>query len=122
MTKNRQAILDVLQTDCNILSAADIHEQLPHMDLTTIYRTLDLFTEHGLIKKLTFDEQEARYEYQHTPHHHAVCRECHRVLHVTFPDDSIKAALAEEGFTPETVDITIKGVCDHKTTTPQRAE
>lgn len=112
LTKNRQAILDILRADCTTLSAAEIHTALPQMDLTTIYRTLELFVQEGIIKKLHIDDGEARFEYQHTPHHHAVCTECDRVLHVTLPDATIKRALAEEGFDAQSIDITIRGVCE----------
>jgi len=113
LTKKRQQILDTLKGSHSTLSAADIHAQLPDIDLATIYRNLELFTNERLIKQLRLGGGEALYEYQPEPHHHALCTECERVIHFTAPDDKIKKLLQLEDFDVDEIEVTVRGICDH---------
>lgn len=114
LTKNRQAILEILKKSPEALSAAEVHAQLPDMDLATVYRNLDFFTNEKLIKKLQLGSQEARFEHQAEPHHHAVCTECERIIHFTAPDEQIKKLLGVDDFLVDELEVTVKGVCNHK--------
>lgn len=114
LTKKRQQILSVLQSSEEALSASGIHEALPDIDLVTIYRNLDLFTEEGLVKRLQFSD-EALYEYQATPHHHAICDDCQKMIHFAVPEKELKKLIQLKGFTIEDIDITVKGKCAHET-------
>jgi Fe2+ or Zn2+ uptake regulation protein len=109
----RAQILAVLQQENGALSARDIHAELPSLNLTTVYRNLDAFVADGVVKKLLLHDKEALYEYQHEPHHHAVCTECERVIHFTAPDERIKALLGVEDFTVDELEVTVRGVCNH---------
>ena len=111
MTKQRQAILDVLQKMPAALSAAEVHAELPDIDLATIYRNLEHFTEAKLIKKLQLGSAEARFEYQAKPHHHAVCSECERVIHFTAPNQKLKTLLRVSDFVVDEIEVTVRGVC-----------
>lgn len=113
-SKKREQILQVLQADPGALSVRDIHEQLPELDPTTIYRNLDVFVADGVVKKLLLHDKEALYEYQQEPHHHAVCTECERVIHFTAPDERIKKLLGVDDFTVDELEVTVRGVCNHK--------
>lgn len=93
------------------MSAADIHKQLPELDLVTIYRNLELFTNEKLIKKVSLETNETQYEYQSEPHHHAVCTDCHKVLHFKAPDEKIKKLLSLEDFDIDELEVTVKGRC-----------
>lgn len=110
MTKKRAAILAVLKNTGDLLSAAELHRELPEIDLATIYRNLDLFTREGIIKKLTFGD-EARFEYQQQPHHHAICDDCGRTIHFTVSPEKLAALLPVADFASQTVDITVRGTC-----------
>lgn len=112
-SQKREQILAVLERCRNPLSAGDIHEKLPEVDLTTIYRNLELFVEDGLVKKLNLGSEEAVYEYAKEAHHHAICTGCDRVIHFTAPDKEILKLLPVKGFKPEELEITIRGTCRH---------
>jgi Fe2+ or Zn2+ uptake regulation protein len=114
LTKKRLAILEVLKKQKTALSAAEVHELVPDVDLATIYRNLEYFTNEKMIKKLQLDSQEARFEFQHEPHHHAVCSECERVIHFTAPDEKIKKLLGIKGFEIDELEVTVRGTCNHK--------
>ena len=114
LTSKRKDILAVLKAHHGALSAAAIHQALPTVDLATIYRNLDLFVKEKLIKKINLDTGEAQYEFQHEPHHHAVCTKCHKVLHFTAPDAKIKKLLGLSDFEVDELEVTVKGLCRHK--------
>lgn len=113
LTKNRQAILDVLKSNKAALSAAQVHSLLPDMDLATVYRNLELFTQEKVIKKLQLGTHEARFEYQHEPHHHALCGQCEKVIHFTAPDQKIIQLLGLEDFNVEELEVTVRGTHTH---------
>jgi Fur family ferric uptake transcriptional regulator len=89
ITVGREAIVQALSETSDHLSAEDIytriHDKYPNVGLTTIYRTLDMLVNLGLVFKFDFGDGRARYELseglkggQH--HHHLVCTECKRVI------------------------------------------
>lgn len=112
-SKKREQILSVLKSAHSALSAHDIHTKLPALDLTTIYRNLEVFVHDNQVKKLLFGGKEALYEYQKQPHHHAVCTECERVIHFTAPDKKIMKLLGIEDFKVDELEVTVRGICNH---------
>jgi len=109
LTQKRQAILNALKTHHGALSAAELHALLPTIDLATIYRNLELFTQEKLIKKLNLSSGEAAFEHQAEPHHHAVCGTCEKVIHFTAPDAKIKKLLGLANFDIEELEVTVRG-------------
>jgi len=92
ITVPRQAILDVLSKTDEHLSAEDIYINVrniySNIGLTTVYRTLDILAEIGLVFKFDFGDKKARYELAEGPkgerhHHHLVCTNCNRVIDYT---------------------------------------
>jgi len=100
LTLSRQAILEVLSNTSKHLSAEEIYLQVhkiyPQAGLSTVYRTLELLVEIGLVLKFDFGDGRARYELSGGPkgerhHHHLVCTGCGRVIDYTdFIDKEIE--------------------------------
>ncbi len=100
LTAGREAILDILSGSEGHLSAEDVymevHPKYPNIGLTTVYRTLDVLSDLGMIYKLDFGDGRARYELADGPdgahhHHHLVCTKCNRVIDYTdFIDDEVE--------------------------------
>ncbi|MDD5454150.1 MAG: Fur family transcriptional regulator [Candidatus Ratteibacteria bacterium] len=99
ITLGREVILDILAKADTHLSAEDIyikaHAQYPNIGLTTIYRTLDILANLGLIYKFDFGDGRARYELTKGPkgthHHHLICTGCNRVIDYTdFIDEEVE--------------------------------
>lgn len=100
LTVPRQVILEVLNRTEKHLSTEDVYLQVkkiyPNIGLTTVYRTLELLVQLGLIFKFDFGDGRARYELSEGPkgtrhHHHLVCTDCGRVIDYTdFIDDEIE--------------------------------
>ena len=100
MTVPREAILDVLSRTSKHLSAEDVymavHKVYSNVGLTTVYRTLELLVQMGLVYKFDFGDGRARYELSEGPkgvrhHHHLVCTNCSRVIDYTdFIDEEVE--------------------------------
>lgn len=110
----RDQILSVLKEAKTALSVREIHTLLPEIDKVTIYRNLDLFVSEKVVKTLNFGGAETLYEYQHHPHHHAVCTDCDRVIHFTAQDEKIKKLLGLTNFEVTELEVTVKGICNHR--------
>lgn len=98
LTPQRQTILQLFleQEDCH-LSAEELYilvkKQNPEIGLATVYRTLDILAEIGVLLKNDFGDGRTRYEFsrkdeQHH-HHHLICLECGNVSE--FDDDLLES-------------------------------
>jgi len=95
-TPQRKATFDVLmENPSKHLSTEDIYdlvkEKYPDIGLATIYRTLQLFDDLNIIKKLNFNDGCYRYELsenQRHQHHHLICIQCGTVYE--FDDDLLE--------------------------------
>lgn len=96
LTPQRRAILDVLvENQSKHLSTENIYElvksKFPDVGLATIYRTLQLFDDYDMIKKLNFGDGCYRYELSEDEkhqHHHLICIKCGNVYE--FDDDLLE--------------------------------
>jgi len=89
ITPKRQTILNTLQKKHSTISARGLALLIPEIDQATVYRNLDLFVKEGLVNKYVFDGSESVYEFAEPNHHHAVCTDCDRVIHINAPDDKL---------------------------------
>ena len=95
MTPQRKVVLEVFLDNENAhLSAEDVRGMLRDRDsdigLATVYRTLELMCDLGILQKMDFGDGCSRYELNLTEpnahqHHHLICRGCGKVFE--FSDD-----------------------------------
>ena len=100
ITIPRQAILDILSKTLKHLSAEEVYlavrKGYSAIGLTTVYRTLEILVQMGVVFKFDFGDGRARYELAEGPkgsrhHHHLVCTSCNRVIDYTdFIDEEIE--------------------------------
>ena len=97
LTTQRQIILQTfIEAEEKHLSAEDVYilvkKNNPDIGLATIYRTLDLFTELDLVKRLDFGDGRNRYELNSDElshfHHHLIFVKCCCVKE--FEDDMLE--------------------------------
>src|SRR6478735_9972415 len=89
-TPQREAVLEALGTVDDFRSAQEVHELLAAggsgVGLATVYRTLALYADHGLVDVLRREDGEAIYRRcSDTHHHHLVCRSCGATVEVEGP-------------------------------------
>lgn len=119
LTPQRYMILSVIQEADGHLSIDEIMERVqkrnPYVSLSTVYRTLELLRELGLVRENHLPGEQPHYEAaEGTAHHHLVCRRCRAVIHL---DDSLLGDLPEKlqeqyHFHHMTLDLVAAGYCD----------
>ncbi len=59
-----------------------IRAEATGIGMATVYRTVDLFCELGILRALTLRNNHLRYElnWPDDHHHHLICKECDRVI------------------------------------------
>ncbi len=90
LTPQRRSILDtIMENEGKHLSTEEIYDvvkrRCPEIGLATVYRTMQIFDEVGLVYKHNFDDGRSRYEVTNNEdhqHHHLVCIKCGKVLEV----------------------------------------
>jgi Fur family ferric uptake transcriptional regulator len=94
---------------------ARAHASCPTMDLSTVYRTLELLQELRLVTALDIGDGQRRFELQapHGPHHHLRCRVCGKLAPIEPCDlDPLLARLgAAHGFAVEPEQLVLTGLC-----------
>jgi Fur family ferric uptake transcriptional regulator len=85
LTRQREVVLGVLEDNPGIpLSPADVHRaaagKQPEVGLTTVYRTLELFSDLGIAQRVHLHGDSQYYELNSGGHHHhLVCVACGKV-------------------------------------------
>ncbi|MHB1570513.1 MAG: Fur family transcriptional regulator, partial [Solirubrobacteraceae bacterium] len=107
VTSQRLVILDALRRLGRHCTAEEIgravRDELPACSAPTLYATLDLLVQMGLVRRLDAGLGVALYDAGTRPHHHAVCRVCGAVQDIEgeiAPEDALRSAAAR-GFEPE---------------------
>ncbi len=97
MTAPRRVILQVLEQAGDHPSVDDVYARAKAIDssmsIATVYRTLSLFDEMGLVVRHEFQEGRSRYEVSSSHHHHLVDVDDGSV--VEFQNDEIEAIKAK---------------------------
>lgn len=86
ITPQRLAVLKALIGNTTHPTAEAIYEFIrrehPTMSLNTVYKTLEVLGSIGEITVLNVGEGRNHFDPNTAPHHHFVCRRCHRILDV----------------------------------------
>ncbi|MGD0472674.1 MAG: Fur family transcriptional regulator [Candidatus Velthaea sp.] len=88
LTKQRAAVLNALDDGAHLTAEAlleRVRTQLPGVSLGTIYRTVDILREIGLVQVFSHNGMAARYEASLSKHHHLLCDVCHDITNVNVP-------------------------------------
>ena len=117
ITKGRIEILNILKNSENTLSAEKIHQIYRcndiNINLSTIYRTLDLFEEKEITEKITLNDGVFSYKLKGSTHiHHLECDICHKEVEIPCPMLQVQEMVQNStGFTLTDHDLFMKGVC-----------
>jgi Fe2+ or Zn2+ uptake regulation protein len=119
LTRQRELIWAALVADPDRhLSAEElvdrVRERLPTVNPSTVYRTLDLLVEEGLVLRSRLGGERAFYEpAREHRHHHVVCERCGAVAHVH--DDALgdlrQRVEETSGYTLGAAELTLFGLC-----------
>ena len=94
---------------------AHVRESASSVNISTVYRTLEVLEELGLVKHAHLTDRAPTY---HSvgghEHFHLVCRNCHRVISVDVDvaSDFVSRLGAAHGFVPDLGHLTVFGRCE----------
>ena len=121
ITPPRLAVLQVIEQEGEHLDPAQIlrRAQSIHPDIgrATVYRTLNLLEECGLLRTIDLGMDQKVYDpnfIDHPHHNHLICLDCHKVVefedkHISLLEDCITRRL---GFHVASKSIRIEANCD----------
>ncbi len=117
LTQPRLAILQVLEENDGGLSPEEVHQQgkaiCASLGLVTVYRTLDLLAELGLVRRVHSEQRCRSYANASAGRHYLICQECHRVIE--FPCDGldglIRSVRQQTGYTITEHLLELRGLC-----------
>ncbi len=116
-TAQRAMILAEVQAAERHLTAGEIFERVrrkdPRIAYGTVYRSLHLLAQLGLIQELTFADQASRYDARVDRHDHVYCTICGQLVDVDVPVALMARHVAEErtGFVIESHHTIFAGTC-----------
>ena len=119
LTPQRMMVLEAIEASEDHISAEEIyaqaHSKYPYLNISTVYRTLELLKEEGLVAET--DLGGGRFLYHpvgKARHHHLVCRKCGKVRDI---EASVFGKLQDElasryGFDAKFEHMAVFGVCE----------
>ncbi len=118
LTPQRMMVLQAIENSADHISAEEIYAQVvaryPHVNISTVYRTLDLLKRLGLVTETDMGGGRVRYHpADKGHHHHLICRQCGRIIDL---DESVlyplrERLLSEYDFEADLRHLGIFGLC-----------
>jgi Fur family ferric uptake transcriptional regulator len=118
LTPQRLMTIAAIEHSDGHISAEEIYAQVvskyPHVNISTVYRTLELLKQLGLVTDTDFGEGRVRYHpVGKGHHHHLVCQECGATVDL---DETVltplkDVLLREYGFSADLRHLAIFGRC-----------
>ena len=118
LTPQRLMILSAIESSSDHVSAEEIYAQVaakyPHVNISTVYRTLELLKRLGMVYEIDLGEGRIRYHAEgRGHHHHLVCQDCGAVIDI---DEAALSALRDTllrdyNFRAELRHVAIFGLC-----------
>lgn len=121
-TGQRKLVFEILERyNEEHLTPEEIHKYVEkeneNIGIATVYRTLLLFDNLGIVQKLNIDDSGARYELveelEGHHHHHLICSKCSKVeeVRVDLLDEVEKKIEDSHGFRIQNHELKFYGIC-----------
>ena len=118
LTNQRRLLLKLLRDAEGHVDAKELYRRASSTDasisLATVYRSLRLFLELGLVEERLLGQSSHHYEIRHpAEHQHFVCRDCGKIIEFQNPliDQLIGTVQAEQGFSVTKAEFYLEGHC-----------
>lgn len=89
---------------------AALAPQIPTLSKTTVYNTLTLLVEKGLVQELNIDDKNLRYDACMEAHIHFQCQRCGKIHDLPYPIGL--NLVVPENFALHRSEISCYGICD----------
>jgi Fe2+ or Zn2+ uptake regulation protein len=118
VTVQRQLLLDIIREAGGHIDAKEIYRRAISRDesisLATVYRSLRLFKELGLVEERRLGELRCYYEIKHSvEHQHLVCKCCGKIIEFESPQigSLVDEVQRTYGFSVTKADLYLEGYC-----------
>ena len=117
LTRQRQVVLDVVQSGDTHPTAAEVFEsarrKMPGISFATVYNSLRFLKQEGLVREVAFGSGASRYDRETDRHDHAICSACGTLVDFDLPGtvELIRSAARASRFKAESVHLTLVGLC-----------
>ena len=117
VTPQRLAVMAALQSRRDHPTADHLYQEvrrsLPAISFNTVYKTLEILCQQGMVIKVNPLHAVARYDGETGRHAHIICRQCHRIIDLDWEGLEVPALPAEalQGFQIEHPSLTFWGLC-----------
>lgn len=118
VTRGRISLLNIIESSNKGLSAEELYYQCKksgeNLNLSTIYRSLELFEENKIIKKISVGDGPSLYMMKSNEHNHTLqCDVCNKEVVVPCPMEQIEEIIKlQVGFSLIEHKLELKGICD----------
>lgn len=120
LTPQRLLILELLERSSGHIAPEDIYQQVlqryPMINRSTVYRTLDVLEDLGLVRHGHVDDGAARYHLAaETNHLHLICHQCGHAVELTdltAGDSFVETLRSRFGFRADLTHFPISGLCE----------
>lgn len=113
VSAQRVAVLRYLMEHRTHPTADEIYRALspdyPSLSLTTVYNTLWLLVDKGVVSAISIQRDIARFDIVTESHAHFLCRECGAIYDVEADIPRLKEAMKR--FRPEKTEVYFSGIC-----------
>ena len=111
----RLAIMDYLLTHRTHPSIEEIYmalcDDIPTLSKTTVYNTLKLFVDAGLISMLTIDDTFRCFDGNTSAHAHFRCNACGKIVDLELDNNFLSVVKGLEGYKVSEAQLYLKGLC-----------
>ena len=118
VTAQRRLLLDLIRGAGGHIDAKEIYRRASSKDesisLATVYRSLRLFKELGLVEERRLGQVRCYYEIKRSlEHQHLVCKRCGKVIEFESPlvSEMVAKAQREHGFKVIKAELCLEGYC-----------
>ena len=118
LTTQRRLLLELIRDAEGHIDAKELYRRASAKDESigpaTVYRSLNLFKELGLVDEMRLGKLHCYYEIRQSPQHqHLVCQGCGKVIEFQNPyfQKLIKAVQREHGFNVTKAELYLEGYC-----------
>ena len=120
VTDGRKKILDLFLNSPEALTHADIEKKTGEsFDRVTVYRTLQIFVDKGIIHNIPTTDNSILYAlckdnceegHHHDNHVHFICEKCNKTI--CLDDVIVPEVKLPKGFKPNHTEMVVNGICD----------
>jgi Fur family peroxide stress response transcriptional regulator len=117
LTRQREVVLQVIRDAEEHLTANEVFDKakqlLPGISFATVYNSLRYLKEAGHIAEISFGNGASRFDSMTSRHDHAICTKCGKLvdMELDLPAELVRMAAEYSKFKPESVELTLRGLC-----------